>query len=191
VISFKSRAEIVSSIAILAAIGIVLATAAFMIFVPIPTAKGVASAKIKARNEIEDQIKDLKSKRAVLATSISARLWTLPPDQIGPKALESITEFARREKLTLKAFRPQKANEVNGLMQLPYLIAIEGSYPGLMRFLNDLQTAELKVATSVVQLANTDPNSDLVSATIGVVAYRSLEVAKPEPTKKINAKKEN
>ena len=190
-ISFKSRAEIAASIVILAAIGIMLATAAFMIFVPIPTAKGVASAKIKARNEIEGQIKDLKTKQALLATNIASRLWTLPPDQIGPKALESITAFARREKLTLKAFRPQKSNEVNGLMQLPYLIAIEGSYPGLMRFLSDLQTAELKVATSVVQLANTDPNSDLVSATVGVVAYRTLEVAKPAPTKKINAKKEN
>jgi hypothetical protein len=47
-----------------------------------------------------------------------------------------------------------------------------------MGILQDLEDPALKLGTSLVQISSSDPSSDLVSATIGIVAYRNLDVKK-------------
>ncbi|MCC7230470.1 MAG: type 4a pilus biogenesis protein PilO [Fimbriimonadaceae bacterium] len=189
-ISFRTRAESGASVAIIAAIVVLVLTAAIMVFVKPPTVAGMVAGKAKARDEVQKQINELKANKKKLEGTLAALQWDLPIDQISPKALESITEFARKDHLKLIGFRPQKAVEVNGLNQVPMLIAIEGSFPSLTKFLSDLQDPKLKLGTGTIQIANSDPSTDTVSATIGMVAYRQID-KKPATKVQTNGKKEN
>lgn len=189
-ISFRTRSDAMSSIAILIALVVLVGTGFVLAFVPKPSTDGTATGKIRSQRELDERLDALTKNRTASRAAIAKLVWQLPTEQIGPKALASITAFAQRNRLKLVAFRPQKAVEVNELQQLPFVISIEGPYPSLMRFVKDLESPELKLGTSLVQISTSDPNSDIVSATIGVVAYRP--VSAPKTSEKPNAaKKEN
>jgi hypothetical protein len=190
VISFKSKSESATSVAIIVALLILVGTGLFMIFVKPPTTEGTAAGKIRSQGELEDRLEKLKADNTVFKTTIRDHTWPQKTEEIGPKALTFITAFAQKHRLKLMAFRPQKAVEVNNLTQLPFLISIEGPFPGVMNFARELEDPKLKLGTSMVQVSSNDPNSDLVSATIGVVAYKQFEVKKPQG-KTNEAKKEN
>ena len=189
-ISFRTRAETTSSIAIIVALVVLAATGAVMAFGNKPTTAGIASGKIRSQRELEDRIGKLEAERKAAKTTIDSWVWTEKVEDVGPKALESITAYAQRNHLKLIAFRPQKAVEVNELTQLPFVIAIEGAYPNIVRFVKDLETPSLKLGTGMIQVSTSDSNSDLVAATISVVAYRKPETKKPQ-VKPNAAKKEN
>lgn len=189
-ISFRTRSESITSIAILVALFVLVATGIVMAFVPKPSVAGVATGKIRSQRELDDRIAKLEAERLASRVSINSLVWTQAVAEVGPKALESVTAFAQRNGLKLIAFRPQKTAEINELTQLPFVISIEGAYPNIMRFVKDLETPSLKLGTGMVQVSTSDPNSDLVAATISVVAYRKLETKKPQE-KPNAAKKEN
>lgn len=189
-ISFRTKADTGTSVAILAAIAVLLVTG-IMMLVPKPSTAGLAAGKIRSQRDLEKRIADLEKDKTAAKAKIASLVWSLPLEEVGPKALESITAFAQKQKLKLIAFRPQKAVEVNGMNQLPFVISIEGPYPGIMRFLRDLDQPDLKLGTNLVQVSSSDPNTDLVSATVGVVAYKQLEVKTKSQEKPNAAKKEN
>ncbi len=192
-ISFKSKADTGASIAILSAVLVLAGTGLFMLFLKPPDTEGVVAGKTRSRNDLEKQVDRLESDKKKLNTQISGQVWTEPLEEIGPTALKSITTFAQSQSLKLMGFRPQKTVEVNGLTQVPFIISVEGTYPNVVKFTRQLEASSLKMGTNLVQVSATDPNSDLVSATIGVVAYRLISTAKPVVAKNnTNAtKKEN
>jgi Tfp pilus assembly protein PilO len=190
VISFRTKSDTATSVAILVSLAILVVTGLVMLFVPKPTTDGLARGKVRSERELEDRLKKLKADKVKLATQIVTHTWPLKMEEIGPKGLESINAFAGKHRLKLMAFRPQKPLEVNNLTQLPFLISIEGPYPAIMRFVKELENPSLKLGTNLVQISGSDPNSDLVSATIGVVAYKQIEIKKPQG-KTNAAKKEN
>lgn len=173
-LSFRTRAEMAASVAILIALAILVGTGLFMLFVPKPTVAASTASKVRSQRELDERIRKLEENKTLTAATVVSQVWGEPVEEIGPKALESITAYARTQKLKLMAFRPQKTVEVDGLIQLPFLISVEGSYPNIIRFVRQLESGNLKMGTSLVQVSSTDPNSDLVSASIGIVAYKSV-----------------
>lgn len=191
-ISFRTKSETGTSIAILGALGVLVLTGLFMLFVPAPTTEGIAAGKIRSQRELDERVDKLKADKKLTSAKIASQVWTEPIAEIGPTALESITAFARTQKLTLLGFRPQKTLDVNGLTQLPFLISVEGPYPNIMKFVRQLEASDLRMGTSLVQVSANDPNSDLVNATIGVVAYKLISTAKTVAKGNTNAtQKEN
>lgn len=191
-ISFRTKSEAGTSIAILGALGVLVLTGLFMLFVPSPTTEGIAAGKIRSQRELDDRVDKLKEDKKLTTAKIATQVWSEPIAEIGPIALESITAFAQTQKLKLLGFRPQKTVDVNGLTQLPFLISVEGAYPNIMKFVRQLEASDLRMGTSLVQVSATDANSDLVNATVGVVAYKIISTAKPATQGNTNAtKKEN
>lgn len=189
-INFRTKADAGASIAIIIALAVLIGTAVVMIFVPPPGTAGIAGGKIRSQRDLTERLNKLEADRKSSRVYIANQVWAVPLAEVGPRALESVTSFAQKNRLKLVAFRPQKPVEVNELTQIPFVIAIEGSYPNVLRFVKDLETPALKLGTSMIQISTSDPNSDLVSASIGVVAYRQIE--KPKPSQSNNAtKKEN
>lgn len=190
-ISFRTKSESASSFAIIAALLILVATGLYMLFVKPPSSEGTAAGRIRAQSELDDRLEKLKADDTVFKTAVRNHTWSEKVDDIGPKALASITTFAQKHRIKLMAFRPQKPVEVNNLTQLPFLISIEGPFPAIMSFARELEDPKLKLGTSMVQVSNNDPNTDLVSATVGVVAYKQIEVKKSQGKTNAEAKKEN
>jgi Tfp pilus assembly protein PilO len=189
-ISFRNRAEATTSVAIILALVVLVATGAVMAFAKKPTNEGIASGKIRSQRELDERIAKLEAERIAAQLTIDSWVWKEPIADIGPKALASVTNYSQRNRLKLIAFRPQKTVEINELTQVPFVISIEGAYPNILRFVKELETPSLKLGTGMVQVSTSDSNSDLVSATISVVAYRKPE-AKRTPEKPNAAKKEN
>jgi len=202
-ISFKSKADTGASVAILVALAVMLA-AAIIQFAPKPTSAAMAKGAERSRDQIKDEIGKLEASNAELTSQVNEKIWSMPLDDIGPKALQTVSGYVQKAHLKLVAFRPQKTVEVNGLTQIPFLISVEGSYPGMMELLRELDLPDAKVATNTVQLTSTDGSSDKVTGTIVAVAYTQQKPkekpkkttsdktnVKPNTKEKPNAKKEN
>ncbi|MBC8065800.1 MAG: type 4a pilus biogenesis protein PilO [Chlorobia bacterium] len=190
-ISFRTKSDTGVSVAIIIAITVLVVTGLVMLFVPAPTTAGIASGKIRSQKELDERLAKLEKDKRDAKAMIVSQVWKVPIAEVGPKALAFITSFAQRQNVKLLAFRPQKIVEVNGLNQLPFLITIEGPYPGVMKFVKDLEAPALKVGTSLVQVTGSDPSTDTVSATVGIVAYKQLEIKSASKGKTNASKKEN
>ena len=193
--SFKTKADTGASVAIIAALVIMVATIAYSLLIPAPSTEGVANGPQRSIREIEDQIKQGDEQLTEKTTYVQSKIWDVPLDDIGPKALQSVTKFAQEAKIKLVAFRPQKPTDVNGLTQLPFLISLEGGYPGVMQFLRKLEAGNVKLAINSAQIASSDANSDTVTATVGAVVYTIppsvLKTASNPTTEKVHAEKTN
>jgi Tfp pilus assembly protein PilO len=127
--------------------------------------------QLGAISRIRGEVSDLKTKN-------EAVIWTQDPDQVAATSMAKITTLAAAKGLKLIAFRPQRAQDDGVVNRYPYLVALEGTYPNVVAFLGALETPGSKLAVSQVQIAANDGATDKVSATVGVVAYREMEVKK-------------
>lgn len=188
-INFKTRTDTGITVAILASLVILVGTGVYMVVVPKATANGKASGRERTRNKVQQDLKEVQENLAKTKATIQAKVWDVPVAQIGPKTLESITGYAQKSKLKVVAFRPQKPISVNGLTQLPFIVSLEGSYVGVMNLVRQIEADDSKIAPSLVQFSSTESNSDVVSATVGLVAYAKENEKKPSPSKKSAATK--
>jgi len=188
-ISFKSRTDTGITVAILAALVILVGTGVYMLAVPKPTTNGKATGRERTMRKVQDDLESVHKNLEETKATVDAKVWSVPVAQIGPKALESITGIAQKAKLKLVAFRPQKPVSVNGLTQLPFIVSVEGSYVGVMSLVRQIEADDSKIAPNLVQFTSTDGNSDVVSATIGIVAYAQENQKKPTAPGKSTAGK--
>jgi Tfp pilus assembly protein PilO len=150
---------------------IVLGTGVYMKVAPAPTAQGIARAKQISRNKIDAEIATAENQLKDLKTSVDGHTWAVPADQVGPQALAKVAALAKVHNLKLVAFRPQKANDAEGLVQLPFLILLDGPFHDVMEFMQDLDKPDTKLAVSLVQMASADEATNRVTATVGAAAY--------------------
>lgn len=116
---------------------------------------------------VDNEQRDLKTTQA----STQKFLWAQSEDEIQSQSLAMATDLAKRNSLTLLGFRSQRATVQGNVEQLPYMILVEGPYPGVVAFLSQLEGIQNKLAVTMVQVASSDESSDQVNATIGVNAY--------------------
>ena len=102
-ISFRTKSESATSVAIIAALLILVGTGLFMILVKPPTTDGTAAGKIRAQAELEDRLEKLKADNIMFKTAILDHTWPQKTEEIGPTALASITAFAQKHRLKLMA----------------------------------------------------------------------------------------
>ena len=169
-ISFRTKDDQIA--AGLLIIGIVLLTASLVwMLLPLPSVAGLANGKTRTKQTIEQQTNAAKQENAALFQQVDPLLWTGSTEDIGPKALASVTTLALNRHLKVSAFRPQKTVDMNGLLQVPFTASISGTFADAALFVRDLQNTKYKLAVSLVQLTAADGTSDAVTGTVNVVAY--------------------
>lgn len=142
-------------------------------------AKGKAvQTKANEERKLTSDINRIRDDITRLRTENEARLWTQAPDQVAASAMARVTTLAASKGLKVIAFRPQRAVEDGSVTRYPYLVSLEGAYPNVVAFVNLMETPSGKLCVNQVQIAASDGASDKVSASVGLVAYRELEVAK-------------
>lgn len=100
------------------------------------------------------------------------RLWKEDPEKVGPAALEIVNQLARKRNLKVSSFRPQKPVDEAGLMRLPYLVSLEGTYRDALAFVKEVGQPENRLAVNLIQFASADGESSSVRATVGLWAMR-------------------
>jgi Tfp pilus assembly protein PilO len=171
-----TRMAAFASVAAVLALAIILG---LMFLLPVPTA---ADARTQGRLEEREVIEaTLKTRQEAdrLETEIAGWVWTISPAEIEPAALARATSLAAARNIRLSAFRPQRPQEAGGLVMLPFTMAVEGAYPNVHSFVQDLDAPDTRLAVTLVQLSAVDGITDTVTATIGVAAFvRTAEVTR-------------
>jgi hypothetical protein len=159
---------------------IILAASLVWMLTPVPSRNDVNSGRLGQVRRYQAETAGLIKQAAEAQAKIDPLLWSGTSEEIGPKALASVTKLAKARKIRILAFRPQKPIDMGGLTQIPFSLSIDGTYPNTMQLVKDLETTDAKLAVSLVQVAASDGATDQVTASINVVAY--VKTAPPAKT---------
>ena len=156
--------------AVIALLGVIT----FDIVAPEPVSAHPKSKKSidEYKKEVDATSKELEAEEAAL----QSLLWQSSRDEIGPVAMAWVSEQARAKFVDVRSFRPQKTVREGDVEQLNYLVTAEGTYPSVLEFLKVFESEESLLAVKLIQISSIDGSSDLVRASISIVAY--LEVPK-------------
>lgn len=174
-ISFQRREDVVPSALILLAIIILAGTLLYMLFVPPPSVAGVVAVRLAAKQQLLTQIADTKRQTQKAQAAIKTRVWRGSPDTISAAILSLVTQQARRHALKLDAFRPQRAQALTGVTELPFSVQISGTYPHVQAMMAELDAENTPLALRSIEIAATDETTDAVTATLGISAYSMTE----------------
>lgn len=145
--------------------------AIFLILVKAPSPSKVRAAKVYAQKRQYQQMLQAKAAEQQSEAKVKARLWPAKLDDMGPSALKSLTRIATEHSVRLTSFRPQRTTTIDGLIQAPYLVTAEGSFPNVVAFVRGVESSSLRLAVNQANVSATDQASDKATANIGVVGY--------------------
>lgn len=100
-----------------------------------------------------------------------ALVWRGGAEDVTPALMKSVSGLASKRRLKLKAFRPQKPEKGDAIDRLGYVVMVEGPFAQVTGFVRELEGDQTKAGVNLVQIAAQSGSSDMVSATIGLVAY--------------------
>ena len=152
------------------AVAALFGIAAYHFLTPMPGEAEVAPEKSSV--ELAAHKAQAMDKLAESEREVNSLTWQVPHDEVGPTAMAWVSERARANYVQINAFRPQRSLDAEGLVQLNYLVTAEGSFLNVMKLLDDFETADSLLAVRTVQIASLDGSSDVVRASIALVAYR-------------------
>jgi Tfp pilus assembly protein PilO len=170
-LNFRNKDEILPSAIIALSLLILMATLAYMLLVPPPSAAGVAKGRERSKRQIQVEIDHAKAKSANAEAAYAASLWTGGPDAVLAGALTQLTTRTGRYRLQMAAFRPQKPKTLAGLTELPCSVQVSGPYPSVVAFLGSLDAKGTRIALRSAQVAAADAASGAVTATLGLSVY--------------------
>ena len=157
----------VSAIVVLVGVGV------FHFVVPMPG--DLPQSAQKSADEVRSSAAEEGGKYMSVRKANEVRLWSSPRDEISPEAMSWVSARARESFVTVSSFRPQRTNDLDGLRQMNYLVAAEGAYQDVMRFIKAFEAEDSLLAVKLVQLTGIDGATDTVRASIGLVAYLEVE----------------
>jgi hypothetical protein len=118
-----------------------------------------------------------RSRGENIDTQLRQLVWSEQAEQIEGKALAIANRVASGRGVKILGFRPQKPSEASGLVQVPFVVSVEGAFPSVVGMVDDLGTRSNRLSVTLIQIASADPASDKVSATVGITAFRLPEDA--------------
>lgn len=158
---------------VLSAVFALIGLGLFHFLAPQPTSDLTTQKKTKA--EYIAEVDEKKAQLSVANEEFQELVWQMSRDQIGPSAMSWVSELARKHIIEVRSFRPQRTVRDNGVDQLSYLVTAEGSYPSIMEFLKEFESEDSLLAVKLIQISSIDGASDLVRASIGLVAYAEVK----------------
>lgn len=167
--------QLVAYAAVAVAGAILIANFAF----PVQTANSKVAQRTKQSRDYDASISKLRDDVMTERAKNETRLWKQPADEISAATMAKVTSLAQSRGLRVIAFRPQRTQVDSGITRLPYQATLEGPFPQVIGFVQDLETSKFKTIVSTIQIASADGASDKVSSTIGLVAYRVEDQKKP------------
>jgi hypothetical protein len=170
-INLRDRESMGTNALALGSILVLACTLVFMMVVPKPTNQGLAKERRDREFRVKLDTQNARERVQASQAAITPLVWSVPISQIGPGALEKVTDLVESRRLTLIALRPQRSQQVADLTQVPFLATVEGPFPAALGFVRDLEGASNRMAVSLIQMASQDGDSDRVTLTVGLQTY--------------------
>ncbi len=166
----------------LAVIGMLLIAGAVVVSLFFNGGMDARQYAVKARKDAEDlRQRSLvaKSDNFLYKETIDRYQWKEPEDVVTPSALTIVSKRAEENKLNLVNFRPLKSVENSSMIQLPLQFTVDGSFASVAAMLESLEKSDSKLTIQQVQFASQEGETDLVTASVSLLAY----LAKPTTSK--------
>jgi hypothetical protein len=187
-INFKQHDDVLPSTLIVLAILILAGTWLYLWLVPTPSASTTGTNRGRIERKINDETMDITARAIETRKAVAPRLWLGDPITITSAILAQLTAQTRSHFVTLKDFRPDKSQPLQGMTELRYDIDISGPYADVRAVLASLDAPGGKVALRSIQLAasqDLEASTDttglgsqprrIVSATAGLSAYEATD----------------
>lgn len=171
-INFKAKDELGTTVAAMLGVLGLAAVLAYMLFVPPPSEVNDTQRQLQEQKEIVKAVDDAKVKLASANTVILKQTWAVPIPDVESTTLSKLSSLARSNGVKLTGLRPQRQTLAGELEALPFVLSAEGSFPNVMAFVKAVENPENRLAVSLVQLSSSEGNSDKVTATVGLMAFR-------------------
>jgi len=169
-IDFRNREYLSANLTTVAAV-VALAGGLIWQWIPKPANPNLDRETHSRTNEILIKQKKADQLLADANAYIDSMTWAGEAQITNKSILDRINALIKKNALKLTSIRPQRANTIDSLDTLPYLVIVEGTYPQLVQFARDLDVPGNKLATSLVQISTADTSTGRVTANIAVVAY--------------------
>jgi Tfp pilus assembly protein PilO len=167
-IDFKQKESSGLSTVIVASLVVIVASFGFLLFYPKPKiVTDTQAAQAEVQRKIDASIKSVNTGVSI----VSPKLWLGNPDTVSSEVLGALTSKANEGSLKLSSFRPQKGQDIAGLMELPFSAQLSGSYESVRDILSALDAPSSKIVLRSAQITATDQGDTEVTAIIGLSAY--------------------
>jgi Tfp pilus assembly protein PilO len=183
-INFRAKDELGTSVAFVTGLAALVAVSAYALFVPVPSLAGLQKAQKNEQLRIVQDVDRMQDEYVKAQAVVVSRTWTQPQQEIHPAVLNKVSSLARANRVKMTALRPQRAGEAGELQTIPFVLSAEGSYPDVVRFVTAIENPANKLAVNLLQLSSADGESDRVTATVGLVAFRREVPADEAPAVK-------
>lgn len=171
-INFKAKDELGTTVAAVIGILGLVAVLVYVLVVPEPPDRLSRSGHVKEQQEIVQQVSDSRKQLASAQASVEKHTWTSLPQEIQAASLDKVSSLARANGVKLLGFRPQRTGTAGELETIPFVLTAEGAFPDVMSFIAAVENPDNKLAANLVQLSSAEGDSDKVTATVGVMAFR-------------------
>ena len=171
-ISFKDPRDQLGSSLFVGGIVLLTASLVMFLFVHPPTTKGIQGKKLAKLRQASNAIDTANERIDIIEQVFEKTKWKEKPDLITGNVLSIVRAATGKASVKLISFRPQRTVETTDLLQLPYVLAVDGSFPNVVKFVQSIEESDAKLAVSSFQLASAEGTSDFVTASVGLVAYR-------------------
>jgi Tfp pilus assembly protein PilO len=178
-INFRDKDQL-PSLVIFGLSGVILLGAVVLAVLPKPTAAPVIAKDKKDRDTTIAKIENDRQSAKDATVQVLAQSFPGPAQTVEKYALTTVSGLTSKHKIKLTGIRPQRGNLAGDLTQLPFLVNVTGSYLDVIAFERDLEQPGNKLGVNSVQLAASDPSTDIVVANINIVAYLNLKLSAGE-----------
>jgi hypothetical protein len=172
-ISFKTKDDTVPSVLIIFSIVAIVGVLLYSVLLPVPTVESMAaSLNTQQRLLVSQNLVDEKQANIARA-AVGTRLWHGDENHVGADVLAKVTASTENNNVKLTAFRPQRTDDLGGIVELPYTLQLTGPYPGIRAVMRDLDANGSKVVLRSVEVTASEEVTGSVTSTLGISAYIS------------------
>lgn len=165
------------NMASLAAVAVICIAFLVHMTVPLPDVTAVNKKSRAEQKKLAQELKRLEGEITEARSYVQSKLWKSGPDNLGAEAMSVVDRFAKKDGVSVQAFRPQRTVKTGEVVRYPYSVTVQGTFPKVLQLVRDLQGPGTLLAVTSVQLSSADGTSDSVLATIGIAAFlESVEV---------------
>jgi hypothetical protein len=158
--------------------GLVVGTFVWDAVTPRPTQKN-RSAIVRDRNLANQALAKAEADLKAVQTERETLAWAGKADSVAPLVVQRVMNLAREQKVEVQSVRPQKVASEEDLTRLTFVVAFRAPAPRALQFARSLEASGTRLGVYMMQMANADGRTELVNASLGVVAY----ARNPEPPK--------
>lgn len=150
----------------------------FDMLMPVPT---VAEEQRKHSSEIRKLNEEIMLATRQLKDAepnVKQAVYSGTLETVSPSIMSQVTNLSRLKGLKVLSFRPQRAEEVEGLIAQPFIMSVEGDFTSCAELVRDLARQTDRLALSQIQIASSDSESSKVSMTVEITAFISAPETK-------------